>query len=109
MIETGPINSTELLSRLRSLSAQAQGKAVDSAAEAQPDQFSNVLKTALHKVNEAQTQASSLGEALEKGDPNVSVADAMIASQKSTVSFQAMVQVRNKLVTAYQEIMSMQI
>jgi len=109
MIETGPINSTELLSRLRSLSAQAQGKATNAAKEAQPAEFSDMLKGALHKVNEAQTQASTLGTALEKGDPNVSVADAMVAAQKSSVSFQAAVQVRNKLVGAYQEIMNMQI
>jgi len=43
------------------------------------------------------------------GDPNVSLADAMIASQKASVAFQATVQVRNKLVAAYEEVMRMSV
>jgi flagellar hook-basal body complex protein FliE len=43
------------------------------------------------------------------GDPNVQVSEVMVAMQKSNVSFQAMLQVRNKLVSAYQEIMNMQV
>lgn len=109
MIDHHPIDSSEVLASLRSLAAQAQGRATESGAETQATDFSTLLKTALHKVNETQTQASSLGAAIEAGDPDVTVADAMIAAQKSSLSFQAMVQVRNKLVSAYQEIMSMQI
>jgi len=48
-----------------------------------------------------------LRESYEMGDPEVDITQVMIASQKSTVAFEAMTQVRNKLVTAYQEIMRM--
>lgn len=109
MIEHRPIDSSEVLARLRNLAAQVQDSATESQTEAQATDFSTLLETALHKVNETQAKASSLGAAIEAGDPDVTVADAMIAAQKSSLSFQAMVQVRNKLVTAYQEIMSMQI
>jgi len=109
MIDHRPIDSADLLARLRSMAAQAEGREAKSAPEAGSTDFSTLLQTALHKVNETQMQASSLGAALEAGDPDVTVADAVIAAQKSSLSFQAMVQVRNKLVSAYQEIMSMQI
>jgi flagellar hook-basal body complex protein FliE len=50
-----------------------------------------------------------MGRAFELGDPNLSVADVMIAVQKANLELQAATQVRNKLVAAYQEIMSMQV
>ena len=103
------MDSAELLSRLRDLAAQAEGKPVGPSREADSSDFSGMLKSALDKVNDAQERASSLATALEVGDANVTVADVMIAMQKSSLSFQAMTQVRNRLVAAYQEIMSMQI
>jgi flagellar hook-basal body complex protein FliE len=109
MIERGAIDSTELLSRLRDLAAQAQGGAAGQPREAGAAEFSDMLKSALDNVNNAQQQASGLAKALELGDPSVTVADVMIAAQKSSLSFQAMAQVRNRLVAAYQEIMSMQV
>jgi len=69
--------------------------------------FSNILKESIGKVNEAQAQSNLLQEAFQKGDPNVEVSQVMLAMQKSSVSFQAMVQVRNKIIQAYQEIMNM--
>lgn len=109
MIDHRPINSADLLGNLRALAAQAEGRETEAPSEAGTADFSTLLKTALQNVNETQMRASSMGAALEAGDPDVTVADTMIAAQKSSLSFQAMVQVRNKLVTAYQEIMSMQI
>ena len=50
-----------------------------------------------------------MAAAFEMGDPNVDLADTMLALQKSSLSFQALSQVRNKLVSAYQEIMNMQV
>jgi flagellar hook-basal body complex protein FliE len=46
-------------------------------------------------------------DAFESGDANVSLAEVMVASQKASVSFQAMLQVRNKLVEAYKDVMNM--
>ena len=69
--------------------------------------FGDLFKQAINSVNETQQQSSALATAYEKGDPKVSLAQVMVASQKASVSFQAITQVRNKLVEAYQDIMNM--
>jgi flagellar hook-basal body complex protein FliE len=60
-------------------------------------------------VNQSQTTAENLGKNFALGDDSVSLSDVMIAGQKANISFQATVQVRNKLVSAYHDIMNMQI
>jgi flagellar hook-basal body complex protein FliE len=60
-------------------------------------------------VNETQQASSDLKTSFEMGDPNVNLVDVMIASQKATVAFEATVQVRNKLVRAYEEVMRMSV
>ena len=85
-------------------------KPVDKIEGVQPvaaPDFSEMLKAAIDKVNETQKTANALRESYEMGDPEVDITQVMIASQKSTVAFEAMSQVRNKLVSAYQEIMRM--
>ena len=67
--------------------------------------FSAILKSAVNEVNEQSQATSALREAYEKGDPNVSLTEVMVAAQKSSVGFQALVQTRNQLLNAYQEIM----
>ena len=69
--------------------------------------FGSVLKSSLDQVNNVQLQAQSMAQRFEMGDSTVSLSDAMLALQKSTIAVQQTVQVRNKLVSAYQEIMSM--
>lgn len=69
--------------------------------------FSDMFKNAVDSVNETQQQSSALATAYEKGDAQVSLSQVMVASQKASVSFQALTQVRNKLVEAYQDIMNM--
>lgn len=71
--------------------------------------FATLLKEAINQVNTHQTTANDLRTRYEMGDPNVDLVNVMIASQKASVSFEAMAQVRNKLVTAYQEVMRMPI
>lgn len=71
--------------------------------------FTEVMAQAVHKVNDVQQTSSAMAEAYEKGVAGVDITDVMIASQKASVSFQAMVQVRNKLVDAYKDIMNMPI
>lgn len=93
-------------------SAIAQGlgapKGLEGAAGAdKPQGFGDLLKQAVSSVNETQQQASALSTAYEKGDPKISLAQVMVASQKASVSFQAITQVRNKLVEAYKDVMSM--
>jgi flagellar hook-basal body complex protein FliE len=69
--------------------------------------FGALLQQAVGSVNDVQQQAGALATAYEKGDTQVSLAQVMVASQKATVSFQALTQVRNRLVDAYKDIMNM--
>jgi flagellar hook-basal body complex protein FliE len=71
--------------------------------------FANVLKSSLDGVNQAQQQAESMQKAFVLGDDKVSLSDTMIAMQKANISFQTAVQVRNKVVAAYNDIMNMQV
>jgi len=71
-----------------------------------PD-FQTMFSNAIDSVNEKQMQSSSLRTRFEKGDPQVDLPEVMIAAQKASVSFEAMKEVRNKLVEAYKDIMNM--
>lgn len=71
--------------------------------------FATVLKAGLDKVNETQASASRMATAFERGDPGADLAQVMLESQKANVSLRAAVEVRNRLVSAYQDIMNMQI
>ena len=69
--------------------------------------FGDLLGQAINKVNDTQQASNQLANAFEIGKSGVDLTDVMIASQKASVSFQALTQVRNKLVQAYQDIMQM--
>jgi flagellar hook-basal body complex protein FliE len=103
------INPDTLLTQMRAMAAQAQSKSVETKSPAEQSAFSDLLQQSVNKVNETQMDAKRLSDAFQSGDPNVQVSEVMVALQKSNVSFQAMLQVRNKLVNAYQEIMNMQV
>lgn len=78
-----------------------------SAVPAQPGSFVSALKSSLDQVNQAQLQAQSLSERFSLGDRAVSLSDAMISMQKANISLQETIQIRNRVVSAYQEIMNM--
>ena len=78
-------------------------------SDAVSGQFSSHLKNAINSVNEVQKESAQLSTAFVKGDPGVDITQVMIAMEKSSVSFQALTQVRNKMVEAYKEVMSMQV
>jgi len=103
------INPDTLLMQMRAMAAQAQGKSAETSPAEGGADFSAMLKQSIDKVNETQVNSAKLADAFQAGDPNVEVSELMVALQKSNVSFQAMLQVRNKLVNAYQEIMNMQV
>jgi flagellar hook-basal body complex protein FliE len=71
--------------------------------------FAQALRTQLDQVNALATNAEKLGERFSLGDDRVNLSDVMIASQKSSIAMQATIQVRNKLVSAYNDIMNMQV
>ena len=100
-----------MLSQLRTAAALAGRKpeAKQPAAEGPKSDFSSVLKSSLNDVSRVQNDAVKLSQAFTVGDPNTNLQDVVIAMNKSQISFQQAVQVRNKLVQAYQEIMNMQV
>lgn len=71
--------------------------------------FADALKSSLDQVNAAQASSQQMGQRFAMGDDSVSMSDMMISMQKASISFQTTVQVRNKLVSAYHDIMNMQI
>lgn len=98
----------QVLAQMRVMAAQAQTGAAPAVEEAAgAPAFGDLLKNSINAVNDVQQESGRLKTAFELGDPNVDLAQVMIASQKATVSFQAMVQVRNKLVEAYKDVMNM--
>ncbi|MFW2829603.1 flagellar hook-basal body complex protein FliE [Sphingomonas sp. ID0503] len=68
--------------------------------------FGDALKDALKSVNETQNAAGRVSDSYERGE-NVDVAQVMLSRQKASISFEATLQVRNKLLSAYKDIMSM--
>ena len=90
--------------------AGAAGKTRAAAAgDAGPAGFGAALARALEGVNQAQESAGDLGRRFQLGDPAVSLEETMIAMQTSSISFQAVVAARNRLVSAYNDIMNMQV
>ncbi len=102
-----------MVAQLRNAAARAAAPAAPSAAEeARPAgrvDFGEALRSSLDGVNGAQRKAEALGQRFALGDESVNLSDVMIASQKASIGFQATVQVRNKLVSAYHDIMNMQV
>jgi len=99
----------QVLQQIRSLSAQTR-----PAAETPPAQgaggvseFARLLQKGVDSVNDSQQRASALSDAFERGTPGVELPDVMLELQKASVSFRALTEVRNRLVSAYQDIMNM--
>lgn len=102
------IDASDLLSQLKAMASMAQADFKTTGPEAAgKTDFSALLKGAIDHVNDIQNNAGQLETSFDQGDPNVSLVQVMVALQKADVSFQAMTEVRNKLVTAYQDVMNL--
>lgn len=99
-------NLEQMLSELRASSAVAQGKTAPATA-ADGVEFGQALRSAIDQVSAAQQSAQQMTQEFASGQSNVNLQDVMINLQKANLSFQQMVQVRNKLVTAYHDVMNM--
>jgi flagellar hook-basal body complex protein FliE len=99
----------QLLSELRSASSLASGKSAGNEAPAGGPDFSQVLKSTIDQVNAAQQDARQMAADFSSGQSDVNLQDVMINLQKANLSFQQMVQVRNRLVSAYHDIMNIQV
>ncbi len=114
------MNINQVLAQMRVLEAQAKAQAdnvqfgaqalsVKEAGVVQNTDFSEVLSNSINNINDNLMKSGEMAKAFEKGDSNISMAELMINMEKASVSFQAMTSVRNKLLTAYKEIMNMSV
>jgi len=83
------------------------GNQMNYSSSAANPSIGEMMGNAINHVNATQKHAGSLSTRYTEGDPNVDLPEVMVAMQKSSVSFQAMSQVRNKLLEAYKDIMNM--
>jgi len=100
------IDNSRLLAELNTLSALAKNQSVSEASN-QSDNFSTLFKEAINNVNAIQKSSSDMKTKLELGVPGIDLPEVMIASQKASIAFSATVQVRNKLLESYKDIMNM--
>lgn len=113
---------TQVLNEMRALKSRAQGfepataagdvagvSNVSLTAEPRGVEFQQLLGDAVNQVNEVQKQSGQLAESFQLGDPNVTLSQVVVASEKSGVAFEAMSEVRNRLINAYEDIMNMPI
>ena len=113
MIDTGRIEA--MVAQLKAAAARTSPASANPISDsplqtkqaAGAADFQSALKSSLDQVNQVQLQSQQLAERFAVGDSTVSLSDAMISIQKSSIALQQTVQVRNKLVSAYQEIMNM--
>ncbi|HHL40576.1 MAG TPA: flagellar hook-basal body complex protein FliE [Deltaproteobacteria bacterium] len=99
-----------MVDSIKGILSGQQGAAAPRAADGgrEAESFSKLLKESINKVNELQNEAGKAMEKLAKGEDQ-SIHATMIAAEKANVSFNMMVQVRNKILKAYEEIMRMQV
>ncbi|AMX03168.1 flagellar hook-basal body complex protein FliE [Microbulbifer thermotolerans] len=97
-----------VLEQMRGLAAEARGgsERIDLKVGGG---FADALHDSLKKINRLQNASGEISRAFQSGEPGVALHDVMIASQKASIAFEMGVQVRNRLVTAYKDIMNMQI
>src|SRR5688500_5779720 len=113
---------SSILSQIRAHETRSRGTmgdvapsnaiAIDGAAKpaaASAPGFAQTLSNAIDKVSQTQANAGNLQQAFELGDPRADLARVMVAMQQSQVAFRATVEVRNRLVQAYQDVMNMPI
>lgn len=103
------LNQLQKLGELARSGAAQETSGVAGNSAAANAEFGGLLTKALNTVNQHQQAASQAASQIETGDGGTSLVKAMIASQKANVAFQATVQVRNRVVSAYQDIMNMPI
>ncbi len=115
MAAINPVSMQDLLAKFQAAreamatSAPTAGALTKAAPAKAGGDFGTLLKDSIDRVDAQQKASTSLQNRFQLNDRSVSLEDTMVAMAKSNVTFQAAVQVRNKLVTAYHDIMNMQI
>jgi len=108
-MEVNPSSIDAVLSQIREYQAQLGSAQTTSMSEpvASESQFSQLLDKTLVEANSTISESGALKKAYDLGDETISLTDVVIAGQKADVALQASIQVRNRLLSAYQDIMNM--
>lgn len=98
-----------LIAATRAMAAGGVNPADAAGPAAAGGDFASALRGALERVNTDQNRADDLQARYQLGDQSVSLEEAVIATQSASISLQGLVQVRNRLISAYHDIMNMQV
>ena len=104
------VGMDQVIAQMRVMASAARGEGASGAAAqgvAGRMDFSALMQDSIDAVNASMMEAKVKASAFESGDPQVSLTEVMVATQRAGLEFRAMTEVRNKLLTAYQEVMSM--
>ena len=101
------ISPQQLLAQIRTLSNELHGPVAQPPTIGESSGFGEFLKMAIDGVNESQQTAATLKRDYSAERNDTDLTEVMVAVQKADLSFRAMTEVRNKLVSAYQDIMNM--
>ncbi len=108
-----PVENQAITSVLAQMRQVAQNGGIQNPAAVKPQtevnksDFAQLVSSALEGVSQTQAAAGARADAFERGDPETTLPQVMVALEKASVSFEGVKQVRNRLVAAYQEIMNM--
>ena len=121
-IDIGRSDINQVLQEMRALKDRAQGSnnnqninessaasVLNNISKTNNVEFQSILSSAVDQVNSVQKHSNNLAEAFQLGDPNITLSQVVVASEKASVAFEAMTEVRNRLVSAYEDIMKMPI
>lgn len=103
-------NMNSILAQMQSIESMAKSPPLElspSNLKSDAPSFKDMMVKAVDTVNESQQAAGNLRQRFEMGDESVDLAQVMVSMQKSSISFQALTEVRNKLLTAYKDVMNM--
>lgn len=105
------IEAEAVLAQMRALASKASGVETIPARPSTTEglDFRDAMRQAIDTVNTNQQEAGRLAASFERGEQGVELSQVMVSIQKANISFQAATQVRNRLVSAYQDIMNMPI
>ena len=96
----------QVLSQMRAMQAMARNESTSFEANAAAP-FSELMSQSIDQVNNAMQDSKAITARFETGDPSVSLAEVMINAQKASIQFSGMTEFRNKLLTAYKDVMNM--
>lgn len=106
MSAVGMIN---MIAQMRTMAVEAGAAPQQAGEAAQKAGFGDALQSSLESINNLQQAAGQEAKAFQAGKPGVALYDVMIDQQKASLSFQMGVQVRNRVVSAYKQVMHMQV